>query len=367
MNLGYDYIVIETNDIVSFLKETKKHQLTLFHLHQLDALRYSFYVPIYQRYITSSMHLPIQKSIGLLHYLFLIFKFPQIIFTLAFISTLFILPHYIYDYKITGSLSIVNNQLQKDLNKQIQMMHPKLTYPQINKLYDHLKRKYQSEIDYLNVYQKGSVLHVEYTPASHNQKTVLKYQDYIAKKDGIIRQLDVKQGNVLVKVNQYVKKGDVLISHQIEDTKQQIKMIPTLGSVEAYTYQYIEASSSNVKDKEEIYNNGERKSELMTTDNESQGNISERTNNGKLEQFQSIISEVVSNALKENTGMLGKEVSEIVSDNVIKEMDYLMHIREKQEEERFKKLDETIRSCQLHRKESAKIKRGIFSKIKKIM
>ncbi len=114
-------------------------------------------------------------------------------------------------------------------------------------------------------------------------------------------------------------------------------------------------------------NNMERKSELMTTDNESQGNISERTNNGKLEQFQSIISEVVSNALKENTGMLGKEVSEIVSDNVIKEMDYLMHIREKQEEERFKKLDETIRSCQLHRKESAKIKRGIFSKIKKIM
>ena len=213
MNLGYDYIVIETNDIVSFLKETKKHQLTLFHLHQLDAIRYSFYVPIYQRYITSSMHLPIQKSIGLLHYLFLIFKFPQIIFTLAFISTLFILPHYIYDYKITGSLSIVNNQLQKDLNKQIQMMHPKLTYPQINKLYDHLKRKYQSKIDYLNVYQKGSILHVEYTPASHNQKTVLKYQDYIAKKDGVIRQLDVKQGNVLVKVNQYVKKGDVLISH----------------------------------------------------------------------------------------------------------------------------------------------------------
>ena len=87
--------------------------------------------------------------------------------------------------KITGSLSIVNNQLQKDLNKQIQMMHPKLTYPQINKLYDHLKRKYQSEIDYLNVYQKGSVLHVEYTPASHNQKTVLKYQDYIAKKMGL--------------------------------------------------------------------------------------------------------------------------------------------------------------------------------------
>ena len=86
--------------------------------------------------------------------------------------------------------------------------------------------------------------------------------------------------------------------------------------------------------------------------------------NSKLEQFQMIITEVVSNALKENTGMLGREVSDIVSDNVIKEMDYLMHIREKQEEERFKKLDETIRSYQMSHKEKSKMKKGIFAKIK---
>ncbi len=87
--------------------------------------------------------------------------------------------------------------------------------------------------------------------------------------------------------------------------------------------------------------------------------------NSKLEQFQSIITEVVSNALKENTGMLGREVSEIVSDNVIKEMDYLMHIREKQEEERFRKLDETIRSYQVSNREKSKVKKGIFAKIKR--
>lgn len=49
-----------------------------------------------------------------------------------------------------------------------------------------------------------------------------------------------------------------------------------------------------------------------------------------------------------------------------KEMDYLMHIREKQEEERFKKLDETIRNCQVSRRENAKIKKGIFFKIKRL-
>jgi DNA-binding transcriptional MerR regulator len=108
------------------------------------------------------------------------------------------------------------------------------------------------------------------------------------------------------------------------------------------------------------------KENVLITSNEDTLAEKENQSSSKLEQFQTIISEVVSNALKENTGMLGKEVSDIVSDNVIKEMDYLMHIREKQEEERYKKLDEAIRNCQLSRKENAKITKGIIGKIKRL-
>lgn len=86
----------------------------------------------------------------------------------------------------------------------------------------------------------------------------------------------------------------------------------------------------------------------------------------KIEQFQTIINEVVSNALRENTEALGKGVSDIVSDNVIKEMDYLMRVREKQEEERYKKLDETIRSYQNSCKENALKKGGLFAKLKRL-
>lgn len=86
----------------------------------------------------------------------------------------------------------------------------------------------------------------------------------------------------------------------------------------------------------------------------------------QLSQFQELISEVVKNAMKENTDELGKEVGEIVSGNVTREIDYLMHLREKAEEERFKKLDETIRSYQMADKEQAKeqSKRGFFGKFK---
>ena len=86
------------------------------------------------------------------------------------------------------------------------------------------------------------------------------------------------------------------------------------------------------------------------------------SNQSKLEQFQMIIMEVVSNALKENTNHLGKEVSDMVSDNVIKEMDYLMQIREKKEEERFRKLDETIRNYQAADREKSKNRKGFFTR-----
>ncbi len=83
----------------------------------------------------------------------------------------------------------------------------------------------------------------------------------------------------------------------------------------------------------------------------------------KVEQFQMIISEAVSGALKDNTTALGREVSDMVSNHVIKEMDYMLQMKEQREEERYRKLDETIRSCQLNNK-GKKRKRGLIEKLR---
>ena len=83
----------------------------------------------------------------------------------------------------------------------------------------------------------------------------------------------------------------------------------------------------------------------------------------KMEQFQMIISEAVSSALKENTTSLGRDVSDMVSDHVIKEMDYMLQLKEQREEERFRKLDARKRSCKVNNK--SKKKRGWIGKFKK--
>ena len=70
-----------------------------------------------------------------------------------------------------------------------------------------------------------------------------------------------------------------------------------------------------------------------------------------LEQFRNMMSQIVKDAIAENNQDLGREVGEQVGERVLKEMNYLMREQEEQEEERYRKLDEAIRSRQMNRKE----------------
>lgn len=89
----------------------------------------------------------------------------------------------------------------------------------------------------------------------------------------------------------------------------------------------------------------------------------------KMEQFQEIMGNIVSKALKESgrelgqeigkeiSGNLCKSVGEDVSKSVIKEMDYRLKMNEEKEEERYKKLDEAIRMRQKEAKKSKEKKK----------
>ncbi|MBM6840852.1 sporulation protein YqfD [[Clostridium] spiroforme] len=247
MKLGYDYIEIETDDIVLFLKNARKHHLIIINLKQTDKNIFHFYTPVYQRLTVRKLNLTIKKSIGIFHYLLCLFHLKHLFFTVSFIAGLFGCCQVIYDFDIEGTNPEVNLKLDQFLHQQIDAFHPLLSYHEINELYDQIKNKFADKIDYLNIYQNGGIVHVRYTNAVINHTKELSFKDYIAKKDGVICQIDVKKGNVVVKLNQFVKKGELLISHQLEDTSQEIKIIPTEGNIYAYTYQRYQASMKLTK------------------------------------------------------------------------------------------------------------------------
>lgn len=98
----------------------------------------------------------------------------------------------------------------------------------------------------------------------------------------------------------------------------------------------------------------------------------------KMEQFQEIMTRIIGKALEANnrslTGAISNEVSDKVSERVIKQMDYVMRENEEREEERFRKLDEAIRIRQKANAEAAataeenrrKKKKKLFGKKTKV-
>lgn len=109
----------------------------------------------------------------------------------------------------------------------------------------------------------------------------------------------------------------------------------------------------------------------------TQEELAMKRSEDKLAQFEQIIGDIVTRSLLENNVALGENISAAVServcDKVIKEMDYMLRVREEAEDDRFRRLDETIRGVQKSNKEAAayrergdksKKRHGLFKKVK---
>ncbi len=98
---------------------------------------------------------------------------------------------------------------------------------------------------------------------------------------------------------------------------------------------------------------------------EVQKSISSEIYPDKLEQTRALFGGIFSEILSTNNETLKQEISQSVTKNVIREVDFLFQAKERQEEEHFRKLDCLIRQQQANRKESAR--ENPLMKLKKIL
>lgn len=69
----------------------------------------------------------------------------------------------------------------------------------------------------------------------------------------------------------------------------------------------------------------------------------------KLDRFSALLNHILLSALKENNELLLQQISGNVTENVVREMNYLMRIQEEREEERYRKFDAALRDYQKSR------------------
>ena len=226
MKFGYDLYEVVSNDILSLLKIFKDEHITVFQLNKVDDYTYRFYLPIYQRLLVKKYHLKIIKSVGILYYLLLLFyRKLSIIGVISFVLTVLLCNQYIFKVEIIGNNPSTTRLVNEVLNENgVGVGSRKNSYTQ------------------LNVYQEGSTLFVKYTNSVGASRVKKNFENIYASKDGIIESIDVSSGNVMVKVNDYVKKGDLLVSNTVTSTSGVDKIIETQGIIKAYTYIDYEAS-----------------------------------------------------------------------------------------------------------------------------
>ena len=118
------------------------------------------------------------------------------------------------------------------------------------------------------------------------------------------------------------------------------------GEKEIHTFEQIRDLKNQGLDSEEIKHKLSGK--IIPFPAEKQIDASE-----KMREFQKVLVKIMGQAILEQKDYIADQISSKVSDRVAKEVDYQFRLRESEEEQRFKKLDELIRNQQKAREEIA--------------
>lgn len=165
------------------------------------------------------------------NYLFLICFSISIIF-LIFISNL------CFDIEVVHNDKKVRENVMENLNNNgIKKLHIIPNYDKRKKIIDEIIQKNKNEIEWLEIERKGSKLIVKVTERRINKKEQkLNPRHVVAKKRGIIKKIEAQNGVVLKKINDYVEKGDIIISGDIIKDETVKDKIVANGTIYAETW-----------------------------------------------------------------------------------------------------------------------------------
>ena len=175
--------------------------------------------------------------------------------------------------------------------------------------------------------------------------------------------------------HRYYTEAHIRLFQQIKELKEkgyQLKAIKTAldkimedGKDPVIPDELLEESvTRDLKESAVVTDSGDGETGLAEVQNTAQVMIAQE----KMEQFQEIMNHIIGRALEVNNEQLSQDVSSIVNDKVVKELEYLMRVKDEKEEERFKQLDELLRSYQKDNKgraEAAASKIPFFNRKKK--
>ncbi len=134
---------------------------------------------------------------------------------IMFILVIYINTFRISKIKFNGNY-LINSEIEQMISSKYKHF---LFWNFIDEDYDEMSKKLRmkySEYEWISTYKDGSIIYVIIND-NNEVSNSMNYGDIVASQDAIIKSYKVYNGKSMVKENQYVKKGDVLISGNTND------------------------------------------------------------------------------------------------------------------------------------------------------
>lgn len=231
---GLDHYSINKSTI-SFLKICKKENLYVYHVKAKENLTY-FEARLKDRekiisIFPTSHYLFTSGFVGMLFRNFTsksrLLSYGICIFMWCFLSCT------VFRIDVLGTKDDLDNRITQSLRKyQYQTKN-------IHGVKKDLLSKYKNDVSWLEVYDKGSIVKVHYVAKEKSEEKEFGDKPLIAKKDGMIAFFKSDAGFKVRRVNDIVKKGDILIDNHMPDSYQRDTNVEVRGKVYAHTWQKV--------------------------------------------------------------------------------------------------------------------------------
>lgn len=260
--VGYITIHMRGEQIERFLQLCSDQRIPIWnikkitHNHCIGTIYYHHYKKVKQLAFLEQYEIYIENKEGFVAYILHFWKRKELLFAILFsLSLLIVLSNIAWKVDIKG----VPPELEEKISAQLEkkgLYEGAFTFnlAPLNELQKQIADEIP-EVLYVGIEKKGTAYIVQAEEKLIvEQEKKKKTQNLIANKNGVIQKMFVESGQPLVRVNDVVKKGDILVTGNIEtndfeteedeNSKKNTVNVPAEGKVYANTWYEVNISSS---------------------------------------------------------------------------------------------------------------------------
>ncbi|MFV0249466.1 MAG: sporulation protein YqfD [Bacilli bacterium] len=255
-------IKITGKNINRFIRKVIDNKIDILHMNYINfkEIEILIYKKDYQKLkeIKTIYDIVILDTLGVSKIKKFIYKNQYFLFFLLIGIIIFYgLVNTIFEIEVIHSSSSIRNLINEELKKEgLKVYTFKKNYKKLQIIKENILNKYKDKIEWIEIEEVGTkyIVRVEerIITIEESQK---KYQNITAKKAAILVKIDAKSGEIIKNVNEYVKKGEVVISGIIKLYDEIQEFVSAQGQIFGEVWYKVQVEYPLYYKEEKITNN----------------------------------------------------------------------------------------------------------------